>query len=255
MIVGFFEEELTETNLQKLGMIQYPFNLHLAAPGMPAFLEALAKAPDTDKVQGMVYWPRLTPSEGNWVGPLADAGALDRVANEILEAGSIPIAWDPGIPKEDPKKILFGLGKFKEGRKKIQLFLLSCREKGIPVSTVEDHMTSELVRTALVKMGFQFPPAQYANRRIVRLYGDQVSNNYDVLLEELKTQSKACGGKMAVMVGPISVGPSSPTVSINVQVFNLALDLCVKAHVEEVIVYRLAGITQDHLDCMDICYA
>jgi hypothetical protein len=94
--VGLYEEFPNPWRLAKLGQLDFPVTLAVAAQTRDAFLGLRASIQrDYPQVREVFFWPLLKPEEGYYPGPLSDPQAVRRV---MTEATGLPVLWDLELP-------------------------------------------------------------------------------------------------------------------------------------------------------------
>jgi hypothetical protein len=90
--IGLYEEHPLPERLAKLGQLDFPIRLALAAPSRAEFLalrDAIAQI--YPQVREVYFWPVLALGEGYYPWPHSDAAAVERMARE---AEGLPVLWD-----------------------------------------------------------------------------------------------------------------------------------------------------------------
>jgi hypothetical protein len=94
--VGLYEEFPVPWRLEKLGQLDFPVTLAVAAPSRAEFLQLRDTISQTyPQVREVVFWPVLAQGEGYYPAPWSDAAAVRRVA---AEAEGLPVLWDLEMP-------------------------------------------------------------------------------------------------------------------------------------------------------------
>ncbi len=96
--VGLYEEFPTPDRLDKLGQVDFPVSLAVAAPSRARFLELRDTVRSAHpQVREVFFWPLLTRAEGYYPGAWSDDAAVRRVARE---ADGLPVLWDLELPRD-----------------------------------------------------------------------------------------------------------------------------------------------------------
>lgn len=121
MIISFFEEFPTNSNLKKLSLVTWPTKLYLAASSLKEF-ERIAKPLRKNKrIKEIVYWPTLQKKEGYWISPFSSRKALQRVLDE-LEGKRVPVMLDLELPTRQ-NSLLYLSFQFGKNKKLLSSFI------------------------------------------------------------------------------------------------------------------------------------
>lgn len=94
--IGLYEEFPVPWRLDKLGYVDFPVTLAVAAPSREEFLRLHDEVQETyPQVREVYFWPVLSRDEGYYPGAWSDPEGVRRVA---AEADGLPVMWDSELP-------------------------------------------------------------------------------------------------------------------------------------------------------------
>ena len=108
MRIDFYEEFPTKENLDKLKLINFKTNLHIASHSLKEFLKLKDKIKENYKnVKGVYYWPILEKKDGYWLSAFSRKSALKKLILELKKnTKPLKVMWDAELQMIN-KKLFF----------------------------------------------------------------------------------------------------------------------------------------------------
>lgn len=246
--ISFFEEFPSEETLEKLEFFDFPTRIYLGAHNLSEFYvwQKNIEAQTNGTVQ-VVYWPILAEEEGYWVSPWSKPKALEQTFNELLLRGEkkpLTVMLDLEFPKKK-RQINTRWGSQEENLQTIINFLQEAPQQNISVITVEKSYFPDWFLRAL---GLSYPTKTFGNQRIKLYYTsfqrELLPNSIVDFFYRKKTEKAAKEGY------GLAIGLLAPGIYGNEPTYALAtlgkeLQIAQEAGVKEVIIFRLAGVTEE----------
>lgn len=168
-----YSEFPTEKNLSKLKLIDFNFELIIAAPNIEKFrlLEKKVKKMNK-KITAVGYWPTLRKEEGYWISPWGKREGLLRIINEIKEevnkGNRLFLKWDAEAPWF-MKKSLYVTEAFDffGNVKIIKKFIKDYKNKIRIITAEKPNILPEWFNELF---GMAFHPKRYGNEKVKMIY-------------------------------------------------------------------------------------
>jgi len=233
MQIGFFEEFPNSFSLKKLELIDFPCNLILADYSIEGY-EAIKKTIKNKHIKRFIYWPVLNRNEGYWFNKFSKRKAMLRVMDSLLDSKK-EVMIDLELPLL--KKSLFFTEFFRSFKNKrlLKLFI----EKKKPY-TAEYFYEMPFSRT----LSLQFK----GNHKIIKMmYSSMMKVTKIAKAQRLKFLQKQLGDKLCIGLGVIGGGILGNEKELSLGQLEMDLELCKRFEVKEVFIFRLGGLTKEHI--------
>jgi len=241
MLVSFFEEFPKKESLAKLKLVSWPCRLFLAAKSLKEFNVIKSKV-HNKYVKEFVYWPILDKKEGYWVSPFSDRNALVRVFNE-LDGKDVPVMLDAELPTTmNPKLYLTQFPNFFQNKKLIQGFVK--KHKNIYIS--EYYPDGRLNEKILSTFGLHFDTDKFDSKVIKLVYHSMHKFDKRFITSEIMRGKKQFGRNFIIAYGTIAKGVNKNEPLLSYGQLEHDLAIAEKAHVNEVVIYRLNGLNKKY---------
>ena len=234
MLISFFEEFPNKENLSKLKLIDFKTKLYLASKSYREFREIRIK---NRFVKEIIYWPILDKKEGYWISPFSKKSALKRVFNENIKSS---IMLDLELPRN--KLLYFNIFNFFRNKKLIREFI-----KDNKVYTAEYYPEGYLKDSFFSFIGLNFNPNKYNNKVIKMLYHSMHNFNEDFFRKEIEYGIKNYKYRYLIAFGTIAHGINKNEPLLSLEQLDKDLKIAKELNVNEVIIYRLAGLNKKYL--------
>ena len=241
MNISFFEEFPSEQNLERITELNFPIKLYLAAPSLQDFYKWEEKAEAYSQVTSVIYWPVLTAEEGYWFSPWADEKAVRRVFQEIekgADSRPLSVMLDLELPKKKGQIL-------RQKRHTLIQEFLQTRPDNVQISTIEKEA---LPRSLLQIMGLWYNTEQYKHHSIKMYYS---SFRRPFMPESLadyffkKKAEEASLEQASLAIGVISPGIYGNEPTYDLETLMKEITIARKAGIQEVITFRLEGVTEE----------
>lgn len=240
MLISFFEEFPTKTNLDKIKLLNFPTKLYIAAPSLKEFnkLKSQIKSKYVNDVKDFIYWPTLKRKEGYWFSPLSKNSALKRTLNEIPQ--NFPTMLDLELPTaHNPLLYLTQLLNF-------------FRNKELITNFIKNHKhlyTAEYfpIKIWMKFLALNFNPRIYKNKVIKMLYSSLWPFSKNFLDKKLKQGKEKFQSNFIPAFGVIATGIGGNEPLISPKKLERDLTLAKKNKIQEVIIFRLGGLNKSYL--------
>ena len=270
MEFALYEEFPTEENLSKLGLIDFPTDLILAARSLDEFGNIKEEARQLNsQIRNIGYWPTLSKEEGYWMSPFSDQKALERVMTEIENSHEhLTLHWDAEVPLLiDPKLMTKGIRDFTNKKKRITQFLRENAGINFDLITSEQPIPKALGRS--LGVSFDSNTVNYSDRvvmfytsfkkpfyRLGKRITDRVASG--LLRAVAKKSLKKDGDRSAIGIGCLDGGimgcldrnilANEPRMSP--EEFNEDLRIIQDVGINKAYVFRLGGLNQEFVNIM-----
>lgn len=239
MKISFFEEFPSTNILKKAEKINFPFNLYLADYSIESF-KLYQKEIKNKHLKKVIFWPLLPKEAGYWISGLARTSSLQKLFDS-LKKEKIPVMLD----LEYPKKRWLLIKNFFKRKKNINLIANFIENYKGGVYCCEYFKDFGFIEN---KSGLHFNNAA----KIIKMYYTSMHHFSDESLEEsFKKNVNKYQNKFIVALGTIAVGINGNEKILSHQQLKRDLELCRKAGVEEVIIYRLEGLNEEYLKILE----
>ena len=238
MIISFFEEFPTKSNLNKLSLVNKPIKLYLAARSLNEFNQIKTKI-NSSKIKEIVYWPILKKEEGYWFSPFSQRKALKRIFKELNQqkGQQVPIMLDLELPTtKNPLLYITQITHFNFNKRIIKKFITNYEGK---IYLAEYYPQNKL----LLKLGLDYP-----NRKtqvIKMLYHSLHDFNLQKIINKEKQKLNS---RLIVALGTIAKGINGNEKILTAKQLTDDLTICKKARIKEAIIFRLGGINKSYAD-------
>ncbi|MBI3033034.1 hypothetical protein HYY69_06175 [Candidatus Woesearchaeota archaeon] len=250
MKISFFEEYPTQKNLDVLKKISFKTELYIAAHSLNKF-RTLEKVilKKYKNVRKCIYWPILKKEEGYWFSVFSDFNGMERVMRELTtNKKALTILWDAELPILNKILILRNALNYFKNKRLILNFLTNAKEYNLAIEIAEYEVENYFVDTLFQQLCLSFNPYQIPHTRIGMLYTSFIKNksieNY--FLKQLeKTRTKHEHFKVGIGCVGVGMGGDEPQLSPK----HLARDLNIlqKEGIKDIVIYRLGGLTKEHI--------
>ncbi len=264
MQIKIYEEFPNKKNLSKLELIDFPFELIIAAPNLERFRELEKKVKIKNKnIKAVGYWPTLKLEEGYWISPWSKRKGLDRITEEIkksVEKGeSLYLKWDAEAPFFLRAKLyLTEFLNFWSNRNKIKQFISYCSKKNVRLITAErPNIFPEKISEFF---GFAFDPKKYGNEKVKMIYTSQgrylgaigafIFNKWYERVA--RKWAKRYGNKFVIGIGCTDTGILDRGILgkeplISKEEFERDLRIAKENGVKKAVIFRLGGLDKDYI--------
>ena len=242
MKISFFEEFPTEENLKKIEMIDFDTKLYIAAASVDDF-NKIRKKITSEHVKETVYWPVLSYNDGYWMSPFAKRKALLKVMEECM---GMDILWDCEMPRKR-SLILTNLYQFIRNKYFIRTFFL--KHDG-QIYSAEYFPEKGLIAKWMAFLGLTYNPEKYKNKVIKMVYSSLHDHGDRFITKEVTTGVKMYGDKFMGALGTIATGIRGDEPVLEPKKLERDLKICRDANVSEVVIFRLAGLTEEYMEAI-----
>lgn len=236
--ISFFEEFPTLENLHHLENVSFPTKLYLAASSTEEFKQLdLLITKSYPQVQEVIYWPILGQEEGYWISPWSNPEAMEKVFQEVHKE-NIPMMLDLELPQ---KRSLLWRYDRKQGKELISNFIKTRSGKQV-LYTIE---ITQLPTFTLEWLGLR-----YEGTQTIRMYYSSFRREFlpakiaDWLFEQEAKNVARDGDILAI--GLITSGINGKEPTYDVVTLEKELRIAQAAGVQEVVIFRLGGLTEEH---------
>lgn len=243
MIVSFFEEFPTKSNLSKLKLIKFPTKLYLGAKRLDEFLKLKNKIRNKN-IKEFVYWPILDVKEGYWISPFSQRKALKRIFNE-LAGKKVSVMLDLEFPTTKNFSLFFTeVLNFYKNKHLIKRFI---RKHSGKVYLAEYYPEGRIKEETLWLLGLHFRKAKV----IKMVYHSMHNFDEGFIRKELKSGKRSYGKDFLVAYGTIAKGIGGKEPILTLKQLEKDLKIAKEAGVKEVVIYRLGGLDRKYLSIIN----
>jgi hypothetical protein len=237
MIISFYEEFPKEDGLENVGLINFPTKLYIAA-GSKEMFKKFSKEIKSGHVREVVWWPVLQLNEGYWISPWTKRKALKKV---LKEAEGSKVMLDLELPKD--KSLLFkSLFNFFRNRKLIRNFV---KKNGDNVYCCEYFGEQKFLQ----RLGLSYDSGK---NKIIKMVYRSVHHLPDAMVKHtIKSKMDAYGKRFIVSFGTIATGITGKETILKPEELERDLRIAREMGVEEVIIFRLAGLNEEYIKVID----
>ncbi|MBI2146504.1 hypothetical protein HYU22_04135 [Candidatus Woesearchaeota archaeon] len=237
MLISFFEEFPTLSNLRKLKQVTWPTKLYLAAPSFKEFTIIKAKIKNKN-IRQFIYWPILQKKEGYWISPFSERKALMRIFKE-LEGKNIPVMLDLELPTTQNPLLYLNQGlNFFRNKRLIKKFI---QQYPGEVYCAEYH----IYKKWLSWLGLHYSHPQI---KIIKMLYHSMHHFQDYFLEKNLQEGKRHYGKERFIAGYGTIAKGITGREKILAPEELANDLRIAQQngIKEVIIFRLGGLNTEY---------
>lgn len=245
MIISFFEEFPYKENLQKASLIVWPSKLYLAAKSLQEFY-TLKNTIKNKNIIEIIYWPLLEKEEGYWITPFTKKQALQKTFRE-LEQKKISVMLDLELPtRHNPALYLTQFLNFCYNKKIINKFIQNHHGK---IYLAEYYHQENWYLTLAQTLGLHYP--QQKNQVVKMLYHSLHSFTNEFLTKQLRL-GKINYPHFIPAFGTITKGITKKEPILSPQQLLTDLKNAKKNQIEEVIIFRLGGLTKEYASVISV---
>jgi len=242
MKISFFEEFPTEKSLSKLELVKFKTKIYLAEYHIEGFKQYKKELKNVE----LIWWPILNHSDGYWLSPFSKRKAMLKLFNQLLKE-NMPLLWDAELPK-DRGLIFTQIFKFFINRSMIRNFFKMYKGQ---IYTAEYSLQKGLLKSLLTFFGLSFDPKLYGNK-IIKMFYTSMHNYLEEFLErEIKEGVEKYADNFLVGIGCIAIGINGNEQLLKLEQLKRDLELCEKAGVKEVVIFRLGGLNKEYLNVIN----
>ena len=255
-----YSEFPNEKNLSKLKLIDFKFELIIAASSLKKFREYEKKVKKYKNITAVGYWPTLRKEEGYWISPWSKKEGLLRIINEIKEdldkGNKLFLKWDAEAPWFMKKSLyLTEMFSFFGNVKLIKNFLNEYKGKMRIITAEKPNLLPEWFNGIF---GMAFHPSKYGNEKVKMMYtslGKYAGKLGGWIFEKwynhiAKKWSKRHGDKFVMGIGCNAIGILGDEPLITKEEFNRDLRVAKKNGVKKVVIFRLGGLDKEFIQIL-----
>ena|SRR3989344_543773 len=241
MIISFFEEFPTSTNLEKLKLINFPSKLYLASSSLKEFLDLKKKINrkynQKNKIKEFVYWPILSKKEGYWISPFSNRTALNRILMKLNDQ-TIPIMLDLELPTtQNPILYLTQFFNFHQNKKMIKNFISDYRGT---IYLAEYYPEGKWKERILQFLGLHY---SHPKVKIIKMIYHSLHNfNQEFIQTELKRGKNEFKDHFLIALGTIAPGIHGTEPRISLKQLQQDLKIVKICGIKEAVLFRLGGL-------------
>lgn len=237
MQISFFVE-FPKTDLNGLQYLSWPTKLYVTARSLEEFNELKTKFKNKH-VTEFIYWPALSKKEGYWISPFSNRNGLKRVLQE-LKNNKIPVMIDAELPTtQNPLLYITQLLNFFRNKKLIQRFIKDYKD----IYVAEYYPQGKFMTSVLKYLGLHFNPKEYDCKSIKMVYHSMHRFKKFFITKELEDGVDQFGKNYLVAFGVMYNGKNKEP-KITESQLKTDLEIAKKAKMNEVVIFRLAGLDQ-----------
>ncbi len=238
--VGLYEEFPVPWRLAKLGQIDFPVSLAVAAMSRSEFLDLQAGIRQTyPQVQTIYFWPLLAPAEGYYPGVWSAAAAVQRVA---AQTDDLPVLWDLEMPRG---KVALSYGDWWQNRTFLADWL---RQRRAPVHLWRSNTSMGLDPVFLRLVSMHFDPRDFPDMWLqLDLYTTGAGRPRDELARILRCGVERYGSHFIPAFGALNDGVGPAENFVPPATLQRDLELARAAGVAEVWLFGVNGLNAGYL--------
>jgi hypothetical protein len=255
-----YSEFPNEKNLSKLKLIDFKFELIIAAPSLKKFRELEKKVKKYKNITAVGYWPTLKKEEGYWISPWGKREGLVRIINEIKEdvdkGNKLFLKWDAEAPWF-MKKSLYTTEAFDffGNVKIIKKFIRDYKSRIRIITAEKPNILPEWFNEIF---GMAFHPKKYGNEKVKMIYtslgkygGKLGSWVFKKWFERVaKKWSKRHKDNFVIGIGCTAIGILGDEPLITKEEFKRDLEVAKKNGVKKVAIFRLGGLDKEFVEIL-----
>ena len=235
MLISFFEEFPTKSNLEKIKLINFKTKLYIASHSLSEFKKIKVK---NKNVKEIIYWPVLEKEEGYWFSPFSKTSALKRTLGEIPRNQAVMI--DLELPTtQNPKLYITQFHNFIKNKLIITDFIKQHKN----VYTAEYFP----IKNWMKFLGLNYDPIKYNSKMIKMFYTSIWPFPRNFLNNKIKEYKEKYRDRFIPAFGTIATGISGKEPILYPEKLEQDLQLAEKNKIKEVIIFRLGGLNKDYI--------
>jgi hypothetical protein len=252
MRINFFEEYPTPQNMSKLDLINWPSTLLVAAPSLIEFENIRKKYANKYPHITFGWWPTIPDSY--WVSGLVNTQDLNFLFKQLtskIHKKELPILIDFELPI---KKHLYlkNLHKIRRNKKIISKFLEGSNKFNLKVYTAE-YPSINMSMYLLWRILGVSPSLKFKHTKIPMCYSSMKPRMCGSILwnKTKKFENKLAKkhpNRINFGLGAIANGVYGNEPILSAEELRKDIEWAQKSNISEVFVFRLAGITQSHIE-------
>ena len=235
MQISFFVE-FPKTDLNGLKYLSWPTNLYIAARNLEEF-NKLKKKFKNKHIKKFIYWPVLSKKDGYWISPFSRRSELMKIFEE-LKNNKTSVMIDAELPTTQNFALyITQFFNFFRNRKLIKEFIKDYKD----VYVAEYYPQGKIITSVLELLGLHFDPEKYNCKSIKMVYHSMRNFRKNFITKELKEGVDKFDKNYLVAYGVMYNGISwEPKITFSQ--LRMDLEIAKKANINEVIIFRLAGL-------------
>ena len=246
MLISFFEEFPTKSNLEKIKLVNWPTKLYLAAKSLRQFNSIQSKL-NYKNITEFIYWPLLELKEGYWISSFSQRAALKRIFNELKKT-STSVMLDLELPTtKNPTLYLTQLFNFYRNRSLIKKFIQTYPGK---IYLAEYYPQGKIQEKMFEFLGLHY---QSEKVKVIKMFYHSLHNfSPEFLNQELKRGKLKLGDNYLAAYGTIARGIGGNEPLLSSKKLTDDLETAAKAGVKEVVIFRLGGLNNIYVKVLRI---
>jgi len=237
MLISFFEEYPTKSNLEKLELIKFQAKLYIASSSLDKFSEIREKI-KSKNIKEIIYWPILKKEEGYWYSPFSKRSAMIRTLKEIPD--NLPVMIDLELPTTQNSNLYFTqLHNFPRNKLLISKFIKHHKN----VYTAEYFP----IKSWMKFLGLNYNPLKYNSKMIKMFYTSMWPFPRNFLKNEIKGYNKKYKERFIPAFGTIATGVSGSEPILSPEKLEADLEIAEQNNIKEVIIFRLGGLNKNYI--------
>jgi hypothetical protein len=248
MKICFYEEFPTKRNIEKCRLINFNTELFVAAPNLRRFYARRKRIQTMNPLCEVHYWPLLRKYEGYWISPFSDRKALNRVMNELRsDKGHMKVVWDLEPPILRSSLFWRNLTVFLVNKRAITGFVNDALLSNKELLLTENVITGS--RTVGSIFGLYFDPRKYHAQKTLMYYSSllRYATVRNLFLDAIRREHEMIGDRLSVALGTIASGIHGSEQILSPKELDRDLRMMREMGIDEVIIFRLGGLTREYL--------
>jgi len=239
MKIEFYEEFPSKENLKKLKQIKFPTKIFIAAKSIQEFQKYEKIAKSYKKNLEVAYWPIVKNSY--WISPFTNRKDLIELFRE-LETIKNNLLIDLELPLARNWKLYFNnFFSFRKNKRIIKYFLEKNKKR---------IMTAEYIRGAYSKgakfLGLDYP---IKTEKSLMCYTSMMKSKEEIFSKRKISQIKN-KKDYSISLGTIAKGILGNEPMLSPKNLEKDLQFVKKCGFKKVVIFRLEGITKEHLNIL-----
>ncbi len=241
--IGLYEEFPSPERLSKLGQVDFPVTLAVAAPSRAEFLrlreEIVQQYP---LVREVYFWPLLSHEEGYYPGPWSDPDGVRRLAGETE---GLPVLWDVEWPLGDTK---ISLANWWQNQSFLRQWI---SERQDPTHIWRTHAASGLESPLLKLLAMHFDPREYPPVVLhLDLYAAGPGLPAELTSRVLRCGVESYGERFIPDFGVLNDKLGPEEIFVPVETLRRNLELAREAGVSEIWLFGVNGLNEEYLQAL-----
>ncbi len=234
MKVSFCEEFPTDQNMSKLKLIKFPTKVFIAAHSYEEF-KSITKKYAQENIE-FAYWPIIPVRDGYWLSPFIPTNILKQTLKDASQSSCVVV--DLEFPRN--RFLLFNLIGFVTRKKMLHQFLRTHKNM-----YSAEYPTSWRLLVWLGMVSKKNVSHKYNVGKMV--YSKIIPLDVTKLITALKREY---GEALIVYLGCIASGVQGSEHILSPEGLRKDLEICKKAGVKEVCIFRVGGLNKDYLQAI-----